>query len=221
MIEKIKNKRILSLVSVNTIISAVLFLPVIVFAQNNPVASLIQRILSILGRIVPVLIGLGLLIFIWGIILYVITDNDTDKKKARDYMMWGIIGLFVMTAVWGLIGLLLSTVFVGQNIDNPPANPTIEGVSGSGRPNTFQDVVSIFMGFLMQGVVPFILGLTVIVFLWGVFKYVSAGGSEVKTNEGVTMMTYGLIGLFVMFAVWGLVSLVAPFFGVSTVLPQF
>ena len=47
-----------------------------------------------------------------------------------------------------------------------------------------------------------------VVFLWGVVKYVIAQGDEKKLAEGRKYIIYGLIGLFVMLAMWSIVTAV-------------
>ncbi len=44
-------------------------------------------------------------------------------------------------------------------------------------------------------------------FLWGIVKYLTHGDNEGKRKESVQTITYGLIALFVLVAVWSLVSL--------------
>lgn len=74
-------------------------------------------------------------------------------------------------------------------------------------PQTFKGLVDSFYGIL-SGLVPLIVALAVVFFLYGVQKYILAGASEEKVKEGRNMMIYGIIGLFVMVSVWGLVRLV-------------
>lgn len=50
-----------------------------------------------------------------------------------------------------------------------------------------------------------IVGGAVIYFLIGILKCIQSVGDEAKRKEGGTMMTYGVIALFVMVTVWGLV----------------
>ncbi len=69
---------------------------------------------------------------------------------------------------------------------------------------------------LINTLIPFILALALLVFLWGVFKYfVLGGGDEEKQAEGKKFMVYGIIGLVIMVAVWGIVALVANLFGLT------
>lgn len=64
--------------------------------------------------------------------------------------------------------------------------------------------------------VPLIFALAFLLFLWGVFVYfVFGGGDEEKRNTGKMYMLYGLIGLVVMVAVWGIVNLLISILGVN------
>jgi Type IV secretion system pilin len=69
--------------------------------------------------------------------------------------------------------------------------------------------------------VPFIIALAMLVFLWGIFKLVFAGGNELDVKEGTKFMTWGIVSLFVMVSVWGLVAILTKtFFDGNPVLPQ-
>lgn len=68
---------------------------------------------------------------------------------------------------------------------------------------------------LMSAVVPVLIGLAVIAFLFGVVKYVFSGGQEDKRKEGKTFMVFGIIGIAVMVSVWGLVKFVQTSFSLT------
>ena len=46
-------------------------------------------------------------------IKYVVAADADDKAKARDIVVRGILGLFIIVSVWGLIGIIQSTFGVG------------------------------------------------------------------------------------------------------------
>jgi hypothetical protein len=49
-------------------------------------------------------------LFFWGVVQYVINDSEEAKKaKGRQFMIWGLIALFVMFTVWGIVKLLAAT----------------------------------------------------------------------------------------------------------------
>jgi ribose/xylose/arabinose/galactoside ABC-type transport system permease subunit len=70
-------------------------------------------------------------------------------------------------------------------------------------------------------VVPFIISLALMFFLWGVFKTMTAEGDGKKRQEGLAYITYGIIGLAVMISVWSLVYLLtSTFFANGLLIPQ-
>ena len=68
--------------------------------------KIICEIGQYLNLIIPVLITLGVVFFIWGVAQYVIAADEEAKTKGRDKMIYGIIGLAVIVGVWGIVGLL-------------------------------------------------------------------------------------------------------------------
>jgi hypothetical protein len=106
-------KKVLQKIS---IASVGLFTPVLVFAQVNTggISQLLLSIHGIISQVIPVLIALGVLGFMWGIVLYLF---GKQKEEGKMFMIWGIIALFVMTSVWGLVGILRGTLF-GSTQDN-------------------------------------------------------------------------------------------------------
>ena len=58
-------------------------------------------------------------------------------------------------------------------------------------------------------------GLSVLMFLFGLFRFVNASRSGASNmSEGKQHMIYGLIGLFVIFAVAGIINTIAATLGV-------
>lgn len=96
--------------------------PVVALAQNTggtptvctagPVTTFqgaLCKIGEIMNAIIPILITLGVLYFVWGVISYVIADDEEAKSKGRDRIIYGIIGLAVIISVWGLVKILSNT----------------------------------------------------------------------------------------------------------------
>jgi hypothetical protein len=63
-------------------------------------------------------------------------------------------------------------------------------------------------------VLPVLIALGVVYFAWGVISYVIAGDEE-KKAAGRNKIIYGIIGLAVIIAVWGLVGVLTRSFGVD------
>ena len=66
-------------------------------------------------------------------------------------------------------------------------------------------------GFL-NDIIVFLFLVATVVFLFGVIRYVTAGGDEEKVKEGRSMMINGIIALAVMIALWAFVNVALTFF---------
>lgn len=74
---------------------------------------------TITNSIIPLLFAFALLVFIVGVIRYVIApDGSDDREEGRSFMLWGVVGLFVMVAVWGLVGVIKNTLDISASF--PP-----------------------------------------------------------------------------------------------------
>lgn len=100
-----------------------LLAPVAAFAQNQfggstvatgtTAANILGRIADLLNIIIPILITLGVVAFIYGVVTYIFSKDEEKKKESRGFMLNAIVGLFVILAIWGIIGLLSRTLGVG------------------------------------------------------------------------------------------------------------
>lgn len=93
----------------------VLALPLIAGAATaldlGGVNSSITTIIATMNNIVPLLIGVAVLVFLWGVLKFVLAGSDdaAKRKDARGFMIWGLVSIFIMVSVWGLVGLLQSS----------------------------------------------------------------------------------------------------------------
>ncbi len=70
----------------------------------------IYNIISLLDIVIYLIIALAVIVFFYGIVLYIAkSDSESERKKGVQYILFGIIGLFVMISVWGLVYILTST----------------------------------------------------------------------------------------------------------------
>ena len=91
--------------------------PFIVFGQNFTwLTTIINGVDSLVILAVPVLLGIGLAFFIWGLVVFIANSgNEQAREVGKQKMIWGVVALFVIVSVWGLVRLL----------------QTITGVTGS------------------------------------------------------------------------------------------
>ncbi|QQR50050.1 hypothetical protein IPF86_03115 [Candidatus Nomurabacteria bacterium] len=97
------------------------------------ITSVLLKIGGILNVIIPILITLGVIYFIWGVIKYVTAKDEEQQKEGRTTIVSGIVGLFVIVAIWGLVGILQNTLFGGATNNQLNTNqiPCIPGTGGN------------------------------------------------------------------------------------------
>lgn len=91
---------------------ATLLLPSFAFASTN-FMGLMMNLQGLLNMAVPLLIGLAVVYFLWGVFMYIKAGADEGgKADAKKNIVNGIIGLFVMVAVWGIVGVIASSLSI-------------------------------------------------------------------------------------------------------------
>ena len=56
-----------------------------------------------------------------------------------------------------------------------------------------------------------------VVFLWGVFQFIANAGDEAKRSQGKSAIVWGLVGLVIIFGVYGLINVVLSTFGLPPI----
>jgi len=73
-------------------------------------------------------------------------------------------------------------------------------------------------GSFLNKAVPLIISLAIVWFIYNVFMYVVAGkGDEDKQKTAKTNMIWGIVGIFVMVSIWGLVAILQSTLGTANV----
>ena len=71
--------------------------------------GIIQMAKDFINALMPFIISLTLIYFIWGLFRMVSSTDGSAREDARGYITWGIVALFVMVSVWGLVNILVSS----------------------------------------------------------------------------------------------------------------
>lgn len=125
-------------------ISAALFvLPIVSRAQDigiadggvtagaNQFGRLLNNIIEFTTNvIIPFILFLGFIIFVWGMFQYFIVGaaNDEAKEKGKSFMLYVFLGFIMIFIFWGLLNIIGNlTGLQGETFDNSlsPKPPTI------------------------------------------------------------------------------------------------
>jgi len=92
--------------------------------SSSTLSSLINNILGIFNLLVPLLIGAAVVVFLYGVLIFIAKASAGDaagRKDGINFMIFGIIGIAVMVSVWGLVAFV--TVTLGTDGVVPQFNP--------------------------------------------------------------------------------------------------
>ena len=84
-------------------------------------------------------------------------------------------------------------------------NPNLSGISS----------LVTQVGNIIAKVIPVIFALALVYFFWGLIEFIRSAGDPAKAREGKSIMIYGVIAIFIMISIYGLVNWLQGTFGVS------
>jgi hypothetical protein len=110
-------------------------MPLISFGAVRTLKDLIDLVIDYLGYAIPLIMSLSIVVFIWGVYKYFI-KVDADRAEAGNYILYGVIGFFLMLSFWGVVNILIQTLNLDNNIRGIP----FIGSDGGSRGGTFYEV---------------------------------------------------------------------------------
>ncbi len=85
-----------------------------------------------------------------------------------------------------------------------------------GNAGQFQTLLTNILTFTNSVLIPFIIGIGFLVFVWGMFKYFIAGGANDEAKEqGKSLMVYATLGFVLIIVFWGIVNLLTQSTGLD------
>ena len=96
-------------------------MPIAANAQLENIERIVSSIGSIVDVATPIIVGIALLAFFWGLAKFIFSAGNEDAKdEGKRIMIWGVVALFVIISIWGIVS------FIGEAIGiNPEARPEV------------------------------------------------------------------------------------------------
>lgn len=69
--------------------------------------------------------------------------------------------------------------------------------------------------FILNPLIVLMFGIAMLVFFWGLVEFIAKAGTDEGRETGKRNMVWGIVGMFIMVAVYGIISLVLNTIGVS------
>jgi len=94
------------------------------------------------------------------------------------------------------------------------ASAQLADTAGGG--GQFQTLLSNILTFTNTVLIPFIIGIGFLVFVWGMFQFFIAGGSNDESKEkGKSLMIYATLGFVLIIVFWGVINLLTSSTGLD------
>ena len=104
----------------------------------------------------------------------------------------------------------------GENLNQ--AFKALGDCAGLGKTTTLHQGIGLLNAFV-NTLFPFIMGLALLVILFGILRYLAGAGEEEKRAEANVFIVWGIVGLFIMVSLWGFVNLLVGTFKLDTAAP--
>lgn len=142
--------------------------------------------------------------------------NIQTEKKTNTGVRRGVVSIkhYMRAILIAVVALLPMTSFAqGQAASDGftcPATPT----------GSITNIIDWLTCLIGGSIIPLLFALTFLYFIWGVAEFIRNADNQEKRKEGRKRMIWGIVALFVMVSVWGLVAILRNTFGVENVIPQ-
>lgn len=97
------------------LIFSIIFLPTLAHGATSPnnFAELVWIVLDLIMLIIPIIFVLTFIVLGWGMIkAWILKSGDaTEVEKGKNLILWGVIGLVIMSGIWGILAILRNSLF--------------------------------------------------------------------------------------------------------------
>jgi Type IV secretion system pilin len=89
-------------------------------ADGGAFQVLLVNILTFANTVlIPFIIGIGFLVFVWGMFQFFIAggSNDESKEKGKSLMIYATLGFVLIIVFWGIVNLLSTSTGLNEGLD--------------------------------------------------------------------------------------------------------
>lgn len=91
--------------------------PIIASAQSlRTLETLVREAGNIIRLTTPIVFGLALLFFIWGMAIFILNAGEPKmREEGKQRMIWGIVAMFVIISIFGLAEFINRSLGINPN----------------------------------------------------------------------------------------------------------
>lgn len=127
---------------------ALLVTPFVTSAAGKTLRDIIALVISYISVLIYLIISLAVVTFIWNVYRYFFTEKE--KKEAAMYVLYSVIGFFIILSFWGLVAIVTNSLKLPSDRPNFPfgssnsssnntiftTSPSTQNSGGTGSPST-------------------------------------------------------------------------------------
>lgn len=80
------------------------------------------------------------------------------------------------------------------------------------KPTDFKEFIEIFTDIGLA-VIPFLGTVAFLIFILGVARFIKSTGSDKEIKDSKNLLIWGIIGIFIMVTIWGIIAFLRSEFG--------
>lgn len=129
----------------------------------------------------------------------------------------------IISLMFIFVSILMFSPVALTSALTPPDENVVTATSTICSSNSMRSISGIINWascMLIKTIVPFLFSLATVAFIWGVIQFYLNPENEEKRKKGKSFIIGGLIALFVMLSMWGLVSIFTTTFQIKNTIPQ-
>jgi hypothetical protein len=173
---------------------------------------------GVLGVVFTLAAFIAFFYMIWGALSYLLAGGDKTKiGKARDKIMWAVVGLLVLSITFALAQFIQQVLLPGFTtpISFVPtayaAEENLQSIYAFGRYNSLGDLIAVLTPVIFSIAAIIV----VLYFLYAAFLYISAGGGKDNIAKAQQMITHSIIGFVLLMMVYIIFQYILQFFGLK------
>lgn len=183
-------------------------------SSTSTASDIVATGLFYINRLMVLIIAAAVLMFVYGISKYVASEEEITKSKSKALIINTIIALVAASSLWGIVNIVQNTIGGAGTIGNGGLILT----SCPTQATAFATVTSMIRFatcFIAGKLLPFVVALAVLYYVFQVFQLVQNAENESKRKQYQESLFWGIIFIAVMVSIWALVALVTNTIGTS------
>jgi len=88
---------------------------------QGTLGGLVWNVIGYINLALFLLMAVATLMFVWYVIQYFVRPNE-NRKDAGNYVLYSVIGFFVIFSIWGIVNVVTNTFQLGGSSSSQPQN---------------------------------------------------------------------------------------------------